>query len=158
MIANGDRGAKVVQDALQHLDRYIAGTQLGITIASLALGWIGEPVLAELFDSLFRRMGLNPSPVAGHVAAAPIAFFILTFLHIVLGELEGDEGGCCSTCFIRSGSSETISPATWTLAARRSIAGCGMAAATTRSATWTGPWTTSSSTCTIPTRSARCRR
>ena len=87
MIAKGDRGAKVVQDALQHLDRYIAGTQLGITIASLALGWIGEPVLADLFDSLFRKIGLNASPIAGHVAAAPIAFFILTFFHIVLGEL-----------------------------------------------------------------------
>jgi CBS domain containing-hemolysin-like protein len=87
MIAMGDRGAKVVQDALQHLDRYIAGTQLGITIASLGLGWIGEPVLAGLFDSLFWKIGLNTDPGTGHIAAAPIAFFILTFLHIVLGEL-----------------------------------------------------------------------
>ena len=62
MIARGDRGAKTVQTALQHLDRYIAGTQLGITIASLALGWIGEPVLAHIFDQLFRTIGLNPSP------------------------------------------------------------------------------------------------
>src|SRR6185437_5600444 len=87
MIARGDRSAKVVQAALQHLDRYIAGTQLGITIASLALGWVGEPVLAQLFDQFFRTIGLNPSPVATHVAAVPIAFFLLTFFHIVLGEL-----------------------------------------------------------------------
>jgi len=87
MIAKGDRGAKVVQAALQHLDRYIAGTQLGITIASLALGWIGEPALANLFDTLFRKIGLNPSPTTVHVAAVPVAFFILTFFHIVLGEL-----------------------------------------------------------------------
>ncbi|HMG71376.1 MAG TPA: hemolysin family protein [Gemmatimonadaceae bacterium] len=87
MIAKGDRGAKTVQVALQHLDRYIAATQLGITIASLALGWIGEPVLAHLFDQLFRMGGLNPSPAALHVAAVPVAFFILTFFHIVLGEL-----------------------------------------------------------------------
>jgi CBS domain containing-hemolysin-like protein len=87
MIAKGDRRAKVVQGALQHLDRYIAGTQLGITIASLALGWIGEPVLAHLFDTAFRRFGINPSPSAVHVAAVPIAFFLLTFFHIVLGEL-----------------------------------------------------------------------
>jgi putative hemolysin len=87
MIAKGDRGAKTVQIALQHLDRYIAATQLGITIASLALGWIGEPVLAHLFDQLFRMGGLNPSPAALHVAAVPVAFFILTFFHIVLGEL-----------------------------------------------------------------------
>jgi CBS domain containing-hemolysin-like protein len=87
MIAQGDRAARTVQTALQHLDRYIAATQLGITIASLALGWIGEPILAQLFDRLFRTIGLNPSPTAIHVAAVPVAFFILTFFHIVLGEL-----------------------------------------------------------------------
>src|SRR5438105_14228048 len=87
MIARGDKGAKTVQAALQHLDRYIAGTQLGITIASLALGWIGEPVLAGIFDQFFRSVGLNPSRTATHVAAVPVAFFLLTFFHIVLGEL-----------------------------------------------------------------------
>ena len=87
MIAQGDRGARTVQTALQNLDRYIAATQLGITIASLALGWIGEPVLAQLFDRLFRSIGLAPSATAMHVAAVPVAFFILTFFHIVLGEL-----------------------------------------------------------------------
>ena len=87
MIARGDRGARAAQASLQHLDRYIAATQLGITIASLALGWVGEPVLAHLFDQLFRMIGLNPSPTAVHVAAVPVAFFILTFFHIVLGEL-----------------------------------------------------------------------
>src|SRR6266581_7645076 len=87
MVAKGDWGAKTVQAALQHLDRYIAGTQLGITIASLALGWVGEPVLANIFDQLFRTIGLNPSPAAMHVAAVPVAFFLLTFFHIVLGEL-----------------------------------------------------------------------
>jgi CBS domain containing-hemolysin-like protein len=87
MIAQGDRAARTVQTALQHLDRYIAATQLGITIASLALGWIGEPMLAQMFDQFFRMIGLNPSPTAMHVAAVPVAFFILTFFHIVLGEL-----------------------------------------------------------------------
>jgi CBS domain containing-hemolysin-like protein len=87
MIAQGDRAARTVQAALQHLDRYIAATQLGITIASLALGWIGEPILAQFFDRVFRTVGLNPSPTAIHVAAVPVAFFILTFFHIVLGEL-----------------------------------------------------------------------
>ena len=87
MVAKGDWGAKTVQTALQHLDRYIAGTQLGITIASLALGWVGEPVLAHLFDQLFRTMGLSPSPSTTHVAALLVAFFLLTFFHIVLGGL-----------------------------------------------------------------------
>lgn len=87
MTAKGDRSARTVQAALQHLDRYIAATQLGVTIASLSLGWIGEPALAHLFDTLFRATGMNPSPTATHVAAVPVAFFLLTFLHIVLGEL-----------------------------------------------------------------------
>jgi len=87
MIGKGDRGARAVQAALQHLDRYIAATQLGITMASLALGWIGEPALAHLFDSLLRSAGLNPSPTTSHAAAVPVAFFLLTFLHIVLGEV-----------------------------------------------------------------------
>lgn len=87
MIAKGDRSARTVQAALQHLDRYIAATQLGVTIASLSLGWIGEPALSHLFDTLFRAMGMNPSPAATHVAAVPVAFFLLTFFHIVLGEL-----------------------------------------------------------------------
>jgi len=56
MVARGDRGAKAVMAALPHLDRYIAGTQLGITIASLALGWVGEPVLASIFNQLFRLL------------------------------------------------------------------------------------------------------
>jgi CBS domain containing-hemolysin-like protein len=87
MIGKGDRGAKTVQTALQHLDRHIAATQLGITVASLALGWIGEPALAHLFDSLFFDLGLDPSPAATHVAAVPVAFLLLAFFHIVLGEL-----------------------------------------------------------------------
>ncbi|MBA3466391.1 MAG: HlyC/CorC family transporter [Gemmatimonadaceae bacterium] len=87
MVADGDKLARSVQSALQHLDRYIAGTQLGITLASLGLGWVGEPALASLFDTLFRKLGFNPSMAANHAAAVPIAFFLLTFLHIVLGEL-----------------------------------------------------------------------
>ena len=71
MISKGDRGAKVVQGALKEIDRYIAGTQLGITIASLALGWIGEPVLAHLFDQAFRFIGLNPSATATHSSTTP---------------------------------------------------------------------------------------
>src|SRR2546423_12760531 len=86
MIAKGDRGAKVVQNALKEIDRYIAGTQLGITIASLALGWIGEPVLARLFDQAFRSFGMNPSATATHVAAGSIAFFLLPFFPLLLRE------------------------------------------------------------------------
>src|SRR5919202_6053801 len=50
MVAAGDRGARVVERTLADLDRYISGTQLGITLASLGLGWVGEPALAALID------------------------------------------------------------------------------------------------------------
>ncbi|HVE77913.1 MAG TPA: hemolysin family protein, partial [Gemmatimonadaceae bacterium] len=88
MAAGGDRAARTVQRALDHLDRYISGTQLGITLASLGLGWIGEPALAALLDAAFVRLGLNVPTGATHtVAAVTTAFVIITFLHIVLGEL-----------------------------------------------------------------------
>jgi CBS domain containing-hemolysin-like protein len=88
MAAGGDRAARSVQSALEHLDRYIAGTQLGITIASLALGWVGEPALAVLIDRFLGLFGLPAAPEGAHTAAAiAVSFFIITFLHIVLGEL-----------------------------------------------------------------------
>jgi len=84
----GDKSAKVVQAALKHLDRYISGTQLGITLSSLALGWIGEPALAALIDRGFAALGIiAPSAVVHSAAAITTAFLIITFLHIVLGEL-----------------------------------------------------------------------
>ncbi|HWG53958.1 MAG TPA: hemolysin family protein [Gemmatimonadaceae bacterium] len=86
--ARGERSAKRVQQALRHLDLYISGTQLGITLASLSLGWIGESTVAELLDRLFAQFGYTVSPALTHSAAAvTTAFIIITFLHIVLGEL-----------------------------------------------------------------------
>src|SRR5688500_19734774 len=59
LAAEGDARAKVVQKALKQLDRYISGTQLGITLASLALGWIGEPALAMLIDKALAWLGFG---------------------------------------------------------------------------------------------------
>lgn len=88
LAAEGDAKAATVQNALKHLDRYISATQLGITLASLALGWIGEPALAGLVDRLAGMLGMPvPSGAEHTVAAIAIAFLIITFLHIVLGEL-----------------------------------------------------------------------
>lgn len=88
MAAEGDRSAVVVQRALSQLDRYISGTQLGITLASLALGWIGEPAVAVLVDIALRQVGISPAPGAVHTGAGiAVAFLVITFLHIVLGEL-----------------------------------------------------------------------
>ncbi len=84
----GSAGARAAQGALEHLDRYIAATQLGITLASLGLGWIGEPAVAHLFEPLFERF--LPEDIAlrvGHTIAVVIAFSLVTMLHIVLGEL-----------------------------------------------------------------------
>jgi CBS domain containing-hemolysin-like protein len=88
MAASGDSRARTVQQALTHLDRYISGTQLGITLASLALGWLGEPALAAMVDRLFAAAGVEITAGAAHTTASiTVAFLIITFLHIVLGEL-----------------------------------------------------------------------
>jgi CBS domain containing-hemolysin-like protein len=88
LAAEGDRGAVIVQRALGDLERYISGTQLGITLASLALGWIGEPAVAVLVDRLLAVFGIEPPSALVHSGAAiAVAFMIITFLHIVLGEL-----------------------------------------------------------------------
>ena len=88
MAEAGDHAAKNVQKALTHLDRYIAGTQLGITIASLALGWVGEPAVAVIMDGMLGFFGMPPAPEGAHTGAAiGLSFFLITFLHIVLGEL-----------------------------------------------------------------------
>ncbi len=80
-------GAKAVEGALERLDRFIATTQLGITLTSLSLGWIGEPALADLIRPLFGFLPETLSTVAVHSFATAIAFFLITFLHVVFGEL-----------------------------------------------------------------------
>jgi CBS domain containing-hemolysin-like protein len=88
LAAQGNAAAKTVQDTLRHLDRYISGTQLGITIASLSLGWIGEATLASLVDRGLAATGIaSPGAVAHGAASITIAFIVITFLHIVFGEL-----------------------------------------------------------------------
>jgi CBS domain containing-hemolysin-like protein len=80
MLAESRPGASNVSDATQHLDSYIAACQLGITMASLALGWVGEPALAGLIEPAIGE-------VLGHAAAVVVAFTIITALHVVAGEL-----------------------------------------------------------------------
>jgi CBS domain containing-hemolysin-like protein len=88
MAGRGDPGARSVQRALKDIDRYISATQLGITLASLALGWLGEEAISALMDRVLIHLGFAPPPVAVHTTAAAItAFLLITFLHIVLGEL-----------------------------------------------------------------------
>jgi CBS domain containing-hemolysin-like protein len=83
----GDGKARLARRAVQSLDRYISATQLGITLASLGLGWIGEPALAGLVGGAFSWLPGSMAAIATHGLASAIAFIIITFLHIILGEL-----------------------------------------------------------------------
>ena len=83
----GDGKARLARRAVQSLDRYISATQLGITLASLGLGWVGEPALAHLIEAGFRWLPQTLATIATHTFAVAIAFTIITFLHIILGEL-----------------------------------------------------------------------
>lgn len=83
----GNITAKLLQKALQQLDSYISATQLGITLASLALGWIGEPAVAHFLEPYFRFLQQQEAMITAHTLAIIIAFTLITFLHIVLGEL-----------------------------------------------------------------------
>jgi magnesium and cobalt exporter, CNNM family len=88
LAAEGNRRARTLIRVLDHLDAYISATQLGITLASLALGWIGQQTLAAMFTHLFQFvLPSAASEIAAHSAAVAVAFAIITFLHIVLGEL-----------------------------------------------------------------------
>jgi CBS domain containing-hemolysin-like protein len=85
-VAEGRRGARAIQTAIGHLDDAIAATQLGITLASIGLGWIGKPVLAELIRPILSAIGVESTEAAEAVAFA-LAFSAITFIHVVAGEL-----------------------------------------------------------------------
>jgi CBS domain containing-hemolysin-like protein len=83
----GVKGAKAAEAALAHLDRSIAGTQLGVTLASIGLGWTGEPALAALLEPLFATLPAGWHVAALHSVAAGLAFILIAFMHVVFGEL-----------------------------------------------------------------------
>lgn len=86
LIEEGNANAASARKVVAHLDEYLSATQLGITLASLGLGWLGEPFLAAMIEPVFAHAGIT-SPVIIHTIAFAIAFSIITYLHIVLGEL-----------------------------------------------------------------------
>ncbi len=79
--------AVLARHIVSHLDGYLAATQLGITLASLGLGWIGEPVVSKIIINLMNVAGIEIAAELVHKIALPIAFVIITILHIVFGEL-----------------------------------------------------------------------
>jgi magnesium and cobalt exporter, CNNM family len=87
LVAEGHRGARAVRQAVTQPDRYIAATQLGITMASLGLGWVGEPALATIIQPAFASLPAYIAVTTAHTIAVTIAFTIITGVHIVFGEL-----------------------------------------------------------------------
>jgi len=91
--ADGNRAAKRLLDMLDHLNAYISATQLGITLASLGLGWVGEPAVARLLEPLLiwiagaTGVEMITTPAVIHTISFAIGFSFITFLHIVFGEL-----------------------------------------------------------------------
>lgn len=86
-ITQGSNVAPVARHITDHLDAYLSATQLGITLASLGLGWIGEPVVGKIITNVFELFGASIEPDLLHSISLPVAFFLITILHIVLGEL-----------------------------------------------------------------------
>jgi CBS domain containing-hemolysin-like protein len=85
-LREGARGAAATEDVLRNLDAYLSATQLGITLASLGLGWVGEPAFATIVAPILALIGVW-SPAVVHSVSLTFAFAVITYLHIVLGEL-----------------------------------------------------------------------
>jgi CBS domain containing-hemolysin-like protein len=83
----GERKARIAEAIVSRLDRYLSVTQFGITLASLGLGWIGEPAVASLLDQTMILIKGAPATGALHVTVDVLAFAILTYAHVLFGEL-----------------------------------------------------------------------
>ena len=82
----GSKRAKMAKSLTEKLDSTISATQLGITLSSLGLGWFGERVVAQMVTNLFTKFGTSLSAITIHSISLPIAFILITFLHITFGE------------------------------------------------------------------------
>ena len=85
LIAKGQRRAKLARHLVHNLDAYLSAAQLGITLASLGLGWIGEPIFADLLAPVFRWLEVTSETVQ-HTISFGVGFSVITFLHITVGE------------------------------------------------------------------------
>ncbi len=87
LVNEGNFNAKLAMEALKDLDKFIAAVQLGVTISSIGLGWVGEGTLARIIEPLFVFLPGISKTVATHTASVSIAFALITFFHVVIGEL-----------------------------------------------------------------------
>ncbi|WP_195694687.1 hemolysin family protein [Priestia megaterium] len=85
LVAEGKKGSLAVQRVTTHLDEYLSACQLGITITALGLGWLGEPTIEKIVNPIFADIGI--SSTVSHILSFVIALAVMTFLHVVLGEL-----------------------------------------------------------------------
>lgn len=85
MVLEGHKSALAVKKVTTNLDGYLSACQLGITITALGLGWLGEPTVEKLLHPLFDKLEIGES--AEHILSFGIAFILMTYLHVVLGEL-----------------------------------------------------------------------
>jgi CBS domain containing-hemolysin-like protein len=86
-VRKGDKKAIVAHEVVSRLDRYLGVTQFGVTLASLGLGWVGEPAVSHLFEHYGALVLGRPIVGYAHAAILAVAFVVLTFSHVLLGEL-----------------------------------------------------------------------
>ncbi|WP_104761159.1 hemolysin family protein [Helicobacter cetorum] len=87
LVKAGNLNAKLALDMSKRIDTYLSATQLGVTLSSLALGWVGEPAIAKLLYVLLGQIDMGDNPIFIHSLSVGIAFLGITFLHVVLGEI-----------------------------------------------------------------------
>ncbi len=85
LVVEGSKNAKAAKQVITNLDEYLSACQLGITITALGLGWLGEPTVAHMLEPLFEQLGIEGG--LSTVISVVIAFAVVTFLHVVVGEL-----------------------------------------------------------------------
>ncbi len=95
-------GARLLQAMMGNLEAYLACCQLGITMASLGLGWVGEPTVSALLTPLLIPLGLTDSAV--HFTSFLVGFLVFSSLHIVIGEQVPKTWRSASRSWCRSGS------------------------------------------------------
>ncbi len=87
LVKEGNATAKIAQEALSDLDKFIAAVQLGVTISSIGLGWVGEGTLARIIEPIFSFLPGISQNIATHTVSVSLSFALITFLHVVIGEL-----------------------------------------------------------------------
>ena len=87
LVNEGNFNAKIALEAIKDLDKFIAAVQLGVTISSIGLGWVGEGTLARIIEPVFAFLPGISQNVATHTVSVSLSFALITFLHVVIGEL-----------------------------------------------------------------------